>query len=208
MTTESSGTNTKVARVIREYDLDGMGAQLEASWTGERGDRTSLRDLADEFNKTVLEAGLRRDGGSSLSVDVSSTYDALRGESGSAATRARRRLEREGIDVDELRSDFVTHQAVHTYLKQERKASLPAGEDNIVDHKVETIEKLQGRVSAVTESTITSLANADELDKNNYDVLVDVRTVCPDCGADVPVGELLRRGGCSCSTKSVPTNDN
>lgn len=207
MTTESSGANIKVARVIREYDLDGMGAQLEASWTGERGDRTSLRDLADEFNETVLEASLRRDGGSSLSVDVSSTYDTLRGESGSAATRARRRLEREGIDVDELMSDFVTHQAIHTYLKQEREASLPAADGDIVDRKVETIEKLQGRVSAVAESTITSLANGDELDKNNYDVLVDVRTVCPDCGADVPVGELLRRGGCGCTTKSVPTDD-
>lgn len=207
MTTESSGANTKVARVIREYDLDGMGAHLEASWTGERGERTSLRDLADEFNEAVLEAALRDGGGSSLSVDVSGTYNALRGESGSSATRARRRLEREGIDVDELTGDFATHQAIHTYLKQEREATLPAADDDLVDRKVETIEKLQGRVSAVAESTITSLANADELDKDTYDVLVDVRAVCPDCGADAPAGELLRQGGCGCTTKSVPTND-
>jgi len=64
MTTEASGTNmnTKVARVIREYDLDGMGANLEAAWTGEAGERTSLRDLADEFNEAVLEAALRESG--------------------------------------------------------------------------------------------------------------------------------------------------
>ena len=48
MTTEASGKNTKVARVIREYGLDGMGAKLEAEWTGEAGERTSLRDLADK----------------------------------------------------------------------------------------------------------------------------------------------------------------
>jgi hypothetical protein len=207
MTTESTGANTKVARVIREYDLDGMGAQLETSWTGEGGERTSLRDLADEFNKAVLEAALRDGGGSSRSVDVSSTYNALRSESGSKATRARRRLERAGITVDKLTGDFVTHQAIHTYLKREREASLPAADDDIVDRKVETIEKLQGRVSAVVESTITSLANADELDRDNYDVLVDVRTVCPNCGADAPVGELLRQGGCGCTTKSTPASN-
>lgn len=207
MTTESSGANTKVARVIREYDLDGMGARLEASWTGEGGERTSLRDLADEFNEAVLEAALRRVSASSLSLDVSSTYEALRGESESSETRARRRLEREGIDVDKLTGNFATHQAIHTYLKQEREAGLPAANDNMADRKVETIEKLQGRVSAVAESTISSLANADELDRDNYDVLVDVRAVCPNCGADAPVGDLIRRGGCGCTTKSKPTTD-
>ncbi len=63
------------------------------------------------------------------------------------------------------------------------------------DRKVETIEKLQRRVSAVSESTLSSSANAGELDRSDYDVLVDVRAVCPNCGADAPVGELIRRGG-------------
>lgn len=208
MTTEASGANTKVARVIREYDLDGMGATLEAAWTGEAGERTSLRDLADEFNEAVLEAVLRDAGVSLLNVDVSSTYEALHGESGSSATRARRRLEREDIDVDELTGDFVTHQAVHTYLTQEREATLPAADDEMADRKVETIEKLQGRVSAVAESAISSLANKGELDRGDYDVLVDVRAVCPNCGADTPVVELLRRGGCDCTTDPEPTDGN
>ncbi|PAU82929.1 hypothetical protein CK500_12435 [Halorubrum salipaludis] len=207
MTTEASGTNTKVARVIREYGLDGMGATLEAAWTGESGERTSLRDLADEFNEAVLEAALREENVSSLNVDVSSTYEALRGDSGSSTTRARRRLEREGIDVDALTKDFVTHQAVHTYLTQEREASLPAADEDMADRKVETIEKLQGRLSAVAESAISSLANADELDRDDYDVLVDVRTVCPNCGADAPVGELIRRGGCGCSVESEDASE-
>ena len=207
MTTETSGTNTKVARVIRKYDLDGMGATLEAAWTGEAGERTSLRDLADEFNEAVLEAALREASVSSLGVDVASAYEALRGESGSSSTRARRRLEREGIDIDELTGDFVTHQAIHTYLTQEREASLPAADDDLADRKVETIEKLQGRVSAVAESAISSLANADELDRDGYDVLVDVRAVCPNCGADAPVGDLIRRGGCGCAAKPETAAD-
>lgn len=199
MTSETDGPNTKVARVIEEYGLDGMGATLEAQWTDEPGERTSLRDLADEFNEAVLKAALREAGISPLNVDVSSTYEALDDASGSKATRARRRLEREDIDVDALTSDFVTHQAIHTYLTKDREASLPADDRNLADRKVETIEKLQGRIAAVTESAIASLVNADELDRDDYDVLVDVRTVCPNCGADTPAGELIRQGGCGCT---------
>ncbi|OYR62584.1 hypothetical protein DJ83_05055 [Halorubrum ezzemoulense] len=205
MTTAASGVNTKVGRVIRAYDLDGMGANLEAAWTGESGERTSLRDLADEFNEAVLRAALGEVGVSSLSVDVSSTYEAVRGDSGSSATRARRRLEREGVDVDEVTSDFVTHQAIHTYLTQEREASLPDASEDIAKRKVETVEKLQGRMSAVAESALTALANADELDRADYDILIDVRAVCQNCGTDAPVSELIRRGGCGCA--SDPTSD-
>ncbi|WP_128903759.1 rod-determining factor RdfA [Halorubrum amylolyticum] len=199
MTSETDGSNTKVGRVIEERGLDGMGATLEAAWTGESGERTSLRDLADEFNEAVLEAALREAGVSSLNVEVESTYEALRSDSGPEATRARRRLEREGVDVEELTGDFVTHQAVHTYLTREREASLPESDDDLAERKVETVEKLQGRVAAVTESALASLANADELDRDGYEVLVDVRAVCPDCGTDTPVGELIRRGGCGCT---------
>ena len=193
------GRRTKVARVIDEYDLEGLGDRLEALWTAEPGERTSLRDLADVFNEAVLEAAIREAGGSPLEFEVSGTYEMLSSGSGPDATRASRRLEREGIDVDTLERDFVTHQAVHTYLTKHREASLPEDERSRVERKVETIEKLQGRVTAVTESAVESRAAGDELDRGDYDVLVDVRTVCPSCGADRPVGELLRTGGCSCS---------
>ncbi|WP_283402392.1 rod-determining factor RdfA [Halorubrum sp. DM2] len=207
MTAETSDTNTKVARVIRKYDLDGMGANLETAWTGKSGERTSLRNLADEFNEAVLEAALREANVSSVSVNVSSTYDALQSESGSSKTRARRHLKREEIDVDELTGDFVTHQAIHTYLTKEREANFPGPSDDMAERKVETIEKLEGRVSAVAETAISSLANADELDNDGYDVLVDVRAVCPHCGADLPVGELIRQGGCGCGAKSEATDE-
>lgn len=206
--TDEDGPNTKVGRVIEAYGLDGMGATLEAAWTGEAGERTSLRDLADEFNEAVLAAAVRETAGSSLDVEASSTYEALEDGTGSEVTRARRRLEREGVDVDELTADFVTHQAVHTYLTEDRGASLPTDEADRGERKIETIEKLQGRLSAVTESAIASLANADELDRGDYDVLVDVRAVCPNCGTDAPVGEVIRRGGCGCTAEDASTGKN
>lgn len=197
-------SNTKVARVIESYGLEAMGARLEASWTAESGERTSLRDLADEFNETVLETALREAGASPLDAAVSSLYETLEDGSGSAATRTRRRLEREGLDVDALTADFVTHQAIHTYLTEARGASLPTDDRSATERKVETIEKLRGRTAAVTESAIASLANAGELDNAEYDVLVDVRTICPNCGADAAAGEVIRQGGCDCGDSTEP----
>lgn len=199
MTDKTQDRRTKVSRVIDEYDLEGMGAQLEAAWTGESGERTSLRDLADEFNQAVLEAALQKVGVSLMDFEVSGTYEALKRGSGSERTRAKRRLKREGVEVDTLTTDFVTHQAVHTYLTKDRQASLPEDETDIVERKIEAIEKLLGRVSVVTESATSSLASANRLDRDDYDVLVDVRVVCPDCGSDYAIAELLRSGGCQCS---------
>lgn len=193
---------TKVARTIDKYDLAGMGDQLEAAWTTESDDRTSLRDLADEFNERVLEAALRESGVSLSTFEVTGTYNALRHGSGSEETRARRRLEREGIDVETLTGGFVTHQAIHTYLTKERGASLPEDKGNTVEQKVETIEKLQGRVAAVTESAIDSLGETDDLDRAEYNVIVDVRVVCSECGSDHSVEELLQQGGCDCAMAS------
>lgn len=196
-TTRSRGT--KVARIIDEYELSGMGADLEAAWTGESGDRTSLRDLADEFNERVLEEALRESGISPLSFEVTGTYEALRHGSGSDETRARRRLERQGVDVEEVSSNFVTHQAVHTYLTKEREATLPEDDENAVERKIETIDKLNSRVAAVTDTAIESLIPDEELERTSYEVLVDVRAVCSECGSDYSVGELLHQGGCDCA---------
>jgi hypothetical protein len=198
MSQSNGGRRTKVARVIDEYELTGMGAQLEAAWTGEAGERTSLRDLAGEFNEAVLEAAIREAGAAPLEFEVSGAYETLSSGTEADATRAKRRLEREDVDADAVESDFVTHQAVYTYLKRDRDASLPADDGDHRERKVESIEKLQGRLAAVTESALSSLAGSDELDRDDYDVLVNVRTVCPDCGADRPIGELVRKGGCGC----------
>lgn len=198
MTARADKPATKVARVIREYDLDGIGRRLEEEWTGVSGERTSLRDLADEFNQAVLEAALRRAGGAPLDFEVVGTYESLRSDAGPEVNRARRRLEREGVDPETVEGDFVTHQAIHTYLTKDRGATLPENDVDPVDRKVETVEKLQGRVSVVTEKAVSSLASSGALDHDEYEILVDVRAVCPECGSDYAAGELFRRGGCDC----------
>lgn len=194
-----SQPNNKVARVIEKYDLDGMGERLEVAWTGERGERTSLRDLADEFNQAVLEAAIRDTDSVISGSDLESAYQTLTdGDVSSADTmRKQRDLESMGVDVEQVESDFVTHQAIHTYLTEYRDAELP-DQSGDAEQKAAMLERLQGRTSTVTKSTIDRLTRNGELADHDYEVFVDVRVICSDCGADYAAGELLRQGGCDC----------
>ncbi len=200
-----SGRQTKVERVLEAYDLAAWGDRLEAEWLGEGTDRTSLRDLAAELNRAVVRAALEEAQGSVVSGDVESAYRAIAGDDVAESERVRKRraLEREGVDVDALDRDLVSHQAVHTYLKQVRDAEFQRPDDDRVARKSATIQRLAGRTRAVTASTLDELAAADHLRDRNYDVVVDLRIVCNDCGRDYSVDDLLEAGGCDCGATAA-----
>jgi hypothetical protein len=78
--TTDNRPSSKVARLIAEYGLDGLGDELEARWTGDGVERTSLRDLADYFNERLLEQTLIDAGMNALESDVSTMYRNLTDE--------------------------------------------------------------------------------------------------------------------------------
>ena len=203
MSTQSGSSHhrqTKVERVIDEYELNGFGDHLETAWVGDGTDRTSLRDLAMEFNIAVLRATLLNAGESAIASDVESTYRTLTDDDVPRADeiRKRRELERAGVDVDEVLNDFVTHQAIHTYLTNVREAELTKDVEDRIDRKKETIQRLASRTQVVTDSTLEELVRAELLTERKYEVFVNVRVVCEECGTDYSVDELITQGGCDC----------
>lgn len=196
---DTQQSDSKVARVIQSYDLDGLGDHLEDEWTGATGERTSLRDLADIFNREVLEAALRSVGESPIQHDIESTYRILTDDDVSSADKLRkeRELGRVGIDVEDLRSDFVTHQAIYTYLTDYRDAKLE-NQSPDPEQKVETLKRLKGRTAAVAKSTLDELISAEEVSERDYMVVVEARTVCEDCGTAYPLVDLIQQKGCDC----------
>src|SRR6056297_1071299 len=158
------GSQNKTKRVIEKYNLDGLGEELETRWLATDEHGMSLRELADYFNKQVLEAALERSELSLLDTDIDAVYTRLTDEGVSAGERTRmeRRLDRSGIDVEAVTSDFVTHQTVYTYLRKHREISQPEEDTDEKRAKaVERIEKLQNRTAAVTEETLKSLQRDD-----------------------------------------------
>jgi hypothetical protein len=199
-TGSTPGPRGKVERVIEAYGLEGLGDELERRWTGAAGERESLRSLADRFNRAVLRRALDEVGASPLDGEVENTYRLLRGDDVSPGmrTEVRRQLERDGVDLDSVESDFVSHQAIHTYLREHRGAELEAEEESRIEKEARTIRRLQGRISVVTESGITRLANAGDITIGDFDVLTDVQVYCGDCGSQYEAVELIERGGCDC----------
>jgi hypothetical protein len=191
----------KVARLIDEYNLDGLGEEMARRWTAE-DDRWSLRDSADHFNQAILEAAMEAEGAQLPDGEAENTYRLLTNEDVGEAdkTRARRRLEREDIEVDTLLDDFVSYQAIRTFLTKHQGAEYTPDETDPLERETKNVQKLRGHIDSVTEGKLEQLRDSDELTLGEFRTLVDVRVVCEDCNRQFDVVELLEREGCDCDS--------
>ncbi|WP_435197417.1 rod-determining factor RdfA [Natronomonas sp. EA1] len=195
-----SGRQLKLARLIDEYDLAGLGEELERKWTASGDERLSLRDLATLVNRRLLRSAMTEAGMQPLAGEVENVYRLLTDDEVSTADRTRtvRRLEREGVDIESLRSDFVTYQAVRSFLKRDRGAEYASDERDRTTVEAENIQQLRGRVLSVTEGKLSRLRNTDELTLGEFRLFAELSVLCEDCGQRYEAVELLERGGCDC----------
>lgn len=190
----------KVGKVIDQYSLTGMGDELEARWTGDLPDSYSLRELAEYFNKEVLRVVLAGTDHQQFSGGIAHIYRLLTDDDVSSGdrTRIRNALERDGIDIEALTQDFVTHQAIHTYLTKGRNVQKEEETRDRVANTRGTINRLRSRLIAVSETTLTQLRESGKITLGDFDVLVDISVHCTDCETHRNLFELLTDRGCEC----------
>jgi hypothetical protein len=192
---------TKVGRLIESYDLVGLGEELERHWTATGDERLSLRDLERLFNERLLERAMREAGLSSIEGEVGNLYESLTSDEVSSGVRmeARNRLEREGIDVDQLEQDFVSYQAIRTYLKDARGATHDSRTDREqIEKDRQSIQRLRARTNSVTEDKLERLRETDRIELGDFRLFTEMNVLCEECGSQYTVEELLDRGGCDC----------
>lgn len=190
------GRRGKVERLIDEYDLD-VGPELINAWTREQN-RRSLRNLARYFNRELLRERLDRHGVSSVGMDIETVYRHLRGEeSAGSQTRVHRQLDREGVDVESLREEFVSHTAIRTFLRN-RSVTRSEDEGDQVAAEATHIQQLQNRTAVVAEDKLETLRSTDRVLIGDFRVLVDVQVFCEDCQRQFDINELLEVRRCSC----------
>ena len=198
--------NSKVGRLIEKYDLSGIDDQLIDLWTRDDDDQRSLRELADYFNRELLRAAMDNAGMTTLDGEIANTYRLLTADDVSTGvrTQAETTLERNGIDVEVLSHDFVSHQAIHTYLTKHRGVE-HSSKSTVQDRREkteQTVQRLSSRLVAVAEKRLRSLRDTGAITLGTFSVLVDVRVVCEDYGTHADVRTLLAGGGCDCNTES------
>lgn len=192
-TAKKGRPRSKVARVIDGYDLN-IGAELEHRWLATDETGMSLRQLASLFNRAVLEAAIGQSDMSILDADIDHLYEQLTDDDVSAGvqTRVQRRLEQNGVDVESVTSDFVTHQAIHTYLREYRDVRQPdPSPEQRRESAIERIQKLQDRSAAVTEDAVEGLQRADLVPDGDVDVVVDIQVIYADTGEQFDVFDLI-----------------
>lgn len=190
----------KVGAVIDRRGLVGLHDELVARWTGQAGERESLRTLADRFNRAVLRAEVDEAGVEVLDGEVANAYRLLTDDDASSGerTQARNRLTRQGVDVEGVESDFVSHQTVHTHLRECAGADHEPSAAGSAERTGQTLRALQSRTQAVTTDALARLRDGDRLALEEFSVLVNVGVVCERCGAHHDVASLLDAGGCDC----------
>jgi hypothetical protein len=192
----------KLVTVLEKYDVPDLDEDLERMWVVD--ETHSLRELADEVNVRILRAALRRTKLDLVDGEVENYYRLLQDDSIASGTRidARRRLERVGIDVDELKEDFVTYQSVRTYMNSVCDITYSKGERSAEERRERVLDQIQtvsGRHESVTESKIRELVSADALEIGAHEVSISTTVFCEECERPFDLDELLRRGSCNCS---------
>ncbi|AGB36211.1 rod-determining factor RdfA [Natronococcus occultus] len=200
--TERDETCCKLGRVAEKYELTGLDEDLVASWTGEGDEQYSTRELATIVNQRVLEAAFETAGVSYKDGEIENTYRLLSDDDVTSGTRVQTRneLERDGIPVEDVESDFVSHQTVYNHLTKclEAELATPSAEERL-ERAEEKLGALQNRTEAVTGDTIAQLRRNDALEIGAYDVLVSVTVTCEECQQQYTVRELLEERTCGCS---------
>ena len=197
---DGSSACCKVGRTAASYGLDGIDEELSARWGGDDGS-VGVRELAASLNRQVLAAAMREAGLSPLDGEPENLLRLLTDDDvpGSRRLDTRRRLEREGVDVDAVLSDTVSHQTVYNHLRDCLGVSKGSDGDRL-ERRGSTLHALRNRTETVTRETLTSLREGGELDIDGFDVIVDVRVVCESCGRSHELGTLLEDRGCDCTT--------
>lgn len=192
---------SKVERVVESYGLVGHGDRLVEYWTGTDGEQRSTRELAEWFNQEVLEAAIQESGMSVRAGEGENLYRLLTDDDVSRGNRTQTELEleREGVDVDAVESDFVSHQTIYNYLTNVRDVERSSDDGGLDIETVRSrIQRLVSRTQAVTVSNLTSLRNGGALSIGSFSVNVRITVYCEDCGQQFDLTDLYERGRCGC----------
>lgn len=192
----------KVGRILSKYELHDLHDQLPDLWLENESESVSLRDLADRINTAILQQSLENAGMDPIDGEAENAYRVLTadGVSAGARTQQRNQLERAGIDVDALKDDFITHQAVHTYLTQALAVS-KENDSNQTETRRRNIQRLRGRMEAIINDTLTTFRNTDRLVLGEFDTTIDIQVYCRTCQTQYKLRDLLDRGGCTCDSE-------
>ena len=188
---EKTTSQNKLSRIIRKYDLHGLGDELESYWVG-NGPNKSLRDLADFVNFKILDQALRQNG---VTLDRDHVKTLSKQLDSDTIPLTAHDLNNRGIDTKEIKEDFISYQTVHNYLCKVRDVEYKA-ETASKSERINALRKLHQRVETVNRQTVKRLSSRDQLSGQSPSIDMDIKAECPNCGVATNLLIYLQNGGC------------
>lgn len=201
MQDEQPPCGCKVGRAAAHDLGPEINDRLRRQWVGEDGEARSLRELERYFNRALLERRLSEADVEVLDGEVENFYRLLSGDASKGMeTQVRRQLERNGLDVDALLDDFVSHQTIYRHLTNclgvNRERSRTEAEQ--VEKERRRVSRLQNKAEVVSDDVLTRLRQRGALSLGTFDVIVNFRVACEDCGMHREIVDVLEDRGCDC----------
>lgn len=191
----------KLGRVGEKYDISDLDETLIAYWTGDGDEQRSTRELATYVNQRILETALTEADVPPKEGEVENTYRLLTSDDVTSGTRIETRndLQRDGVPIEAVESDFVSHQTVYNHLTKCLDASVatPSNEERL-EKSAEKLGALQNRTAAVTADTVEQLDRKEILEIGEFTVNVSVTVTCEDCFQEYTIRDLLDQQSCNC----------
>lgn len=192
----------KVGRSATRYGLEELDGELVDRWVGEESD--SLRELEAYVNTELVRAALEAAGQTTIEGEASNYYRLLTDEETSEGNRteARRRLQRQGVDTDALVDAFVSHQTIHTHLRECLNVSYdrPTDPEDRAENARQFLRGLQSRTERITTGTLEQLRAAEVVELEEFSVFVDIMVSCDACGRVMSLADVFENDGCVCQT--------
>lgn len=199
MSDSGSRCDCKVGRIVEQYELADINDELATRWRGDDGESLSLRSLERLFNEAVLAAALQDADVEMIRGEVENLYHLLTDDTVSSGdrTQVENRLERDGVDVETVRSNFVSHQSIHTHLRDCLSVEKDSTPKDPIKSARDTVYAMENRTGKVAQNHLQRLADG-EIAIADYDIFTEVTVSCSACGRHHEFGELLANGGCDC----------
>jgi len=187
----------KAGRTAAKYGFtDFLDETLAEEWAAMDG--PGLRTIANRFNTRVIEITLIEKGEPPLEGEEDLIYDQLTTDKSDQSDRVERRLEKNGIDPNRLKEDFISYKTIDRHFKNctdlERETTKPLDQGDAIDR----IRAMNRRVEKVTENTLSELNEHTSLGFEGPEVSVSVTVACPDCDERKSFTTAVKHG-CECS---------
>jgi len=186
----------KIDRVATKYDLDDLDRMVRHR---RRKNGASLRDLERLINTQILDAALAETDVDILG-DAASVYEVLTGSDVDTRrlVNVQDQMEKHGIDLEELESDFISYQTVRTHLNDCLGVDTSRQGVESIEEGYEIIRGDRQRHQEVVSRTIARFSRLNLVQIENPTVTVSTTIECESCKRTYRILEFLEQGRCEC----------